>query len=172
MVWIVCACVPAGSLVWCLGGRCSSCAGIWWLRPGWTPWRWRRARCTLWRRWWRRTDRHPEGGREREKNNRSSHASNIFLCSQWRRQKGVERRRGRSTLTSSMTRNSWEGVSSTSINSMMLGCRTLRNTATSFSIRCSCSHTHTATLIMMKHRHHQVKSNTLLWKSKKLKNWS
>lgn len=51
------------------------------------------------------------------------------------------RRRRRGTLTSSMTRNSWLGVSSTSISWMMLGCRTRRSTATSFSIRCSCSHT-------------------------------
>lgn len=59
----VCARVPAGSLVWCLGGRCSFGAGTWWLRPGWTPWHWRPARCTLWTRWWRQTGRHPEGGR-------------------------------------------------------------------------------------------------------------
>lgn len=57
-----------------------------------------------------------------------------------------KRKRGGSTLTSSMTRNSWVGVSSTSINWMMLGCRTLRSTATSFSIRCSCSHKNTGTV--------------------------
>lgn len=51
---------------------------------------------------------------------------------------GNRRRKWRGgTLTSSITKNSWLGVSSTSINWMMLGCRTLRNTATSFSIRCS-----------------------------------
>lgn len=58
-------------------------------------------------------------------------------------------RRGRwrgGTLTSSMTKNSWLGVSSTSINWMMLGCRTLRNTATSFSIRCSYEDTQNDTI--------------------------
>lgn len=41
------------------------------------------------------------------------------------------------TFTSSITRYSSEGVSTSSINMMMLGCFTFRSTATSFSMRCS-----------------------------------
>lgn len=137
----VCLDVPAGFLAWCLGGQCSCGASTWWRQPSYTPWHWHPARCTLWKRWWHQTNLHPEEAVPK------IHLQ-IEKLESGKRRRGGKRER-EATLTSSMTRNSWLGVSSTSINWMMLGCRTLRSTATSFSIRCSCWHTDTVPVLML-----------------------